>query len=229
VGDEVVPAPAPERSELDRAGAAELIVVAGVRLYREGIAHALRRGGYRVAGMAGDERGALLLLGACSPAVALVDVNSCADVKTVRRLRQRAPQMRIVVLAIRDAAAEVLTWAEAGIAGYVTIEDSLERLVDVVGAAVRGEAICTPAVSGALFAHVHRLASGRTAPGVIATLTTREREIAQCLCDGLSNKEIAARLVIALPTVKNHVHHILAKLEVAHRAEAVDALSVALR
>jgi DNA-binding NarL/FixJ family response regulator len=228
VGDEVVPAPAPERSELDRAGAAEVIVVAGVRLYREGIAHALRRGGYEVAGMASDERGALALLRACSPAVALVDVNSCADVKTVRRLRHRAPQMRIVVLAIRDAAAEVLTWAEAGIAGYVAIDDSLERLVDVVGAAVRGEAICTPAVSGALLKHVHRLASGRTASPVIATLTTREREIAQCLCDGLSNKEIAARLVIALPTVKNHVHHILAKLEVTHRGEAVDALSVAL-
>jgi two-component system, NarL family, nitrate/nitrite response regulator NarL len=204
-----------------------VLVIVGVRLYREGIAAALLRAGYLVAAMVADETAALGILNNCRPSVAVLDAHG-AGLATVRRLRRRAPQMRVIVLAIRGGPNDVLAWAEAGIAGYVTIDDSLDRLVDVVGAAVRGEAYCTPAVSGALLEHVHRLAAGRPDPPAVASLTSREREIARCLCDGMSNKEIAARLVIALPTVKNHVHHILGKLEVTHRADAAQALHAVL-
>ena len=207
--------------------AASVFVIAPVRLYREGIADALERAGHTVVGQATDVSDALGLLPDMPPAVALLDTEGADGRAAVRALRRRAPRMRIVVLAISGTAKDVIAWAEAGIAGYVTCHDSLDDLIETVAAAARGEAHCAPRVNGALLEHVHQLAAGRVASGAAAALTVREREIAECLCDGLSNKQIAAKLHIALPTVKNHVHSVLGKLEVSHRTEAARALTSA--
>ena len=212
-----------------RSAPLDVLVIIAIRLYRDGIADVLSRAGFDASARAADLRGAMTLIGDRPPAVAVLDAADVEAREMVCTLRQRAPRMRIVALAIRGEPKDICSWAEAGIAGYVTIEDPLERLIEVVAAAARGEAYCSPRVSGALLQHVHLLAAGRSVAPALATLTSREREIAECLRDGLSNKEIAARLYIALPTVKNHVHRILGKLEVQHRHEAADALSPSLR
>lgn len=203
---------------------ASVFVIATVRLYREGIAEALQRAGHEVSGSAADVHEALSLLLDAPPAVVLLDAHGTEGRNAVRTLRRCAPRMRVVVLAISGAKSEVLGWAEAGIAGYVTRDDSLDDLIRAVRAAACGEAHCTPEVNGALLEHVHRISTARTTTEAAAVLTAREREIAKCLGDGLSNKQIAAQLHIALPTVKNHVHNVLGKLEVRHRIDAGRAL-----
>lgn len=195
-------------------------VLVSVRLYREGLAHALRSAGMDVVGVWASLADAIVDLVRTPPDVAVLDVARPGGLEIVSQLRRRIPDTRIVVLSIDEVEQDVLAWAEAGIAGYVTRDGSVEDLVRCVSAAARRHAHCSPRISGALLDHVHALAASGPVSSAIASLTAREREIAGLLEDGLSNKQIAARLQIELPTVKNHVHSILAKLQVTRRADA---------
>jgi DNA-binding NarL/FixJ family response regulator len=215
------------QKDQQRAAPASVFVIATVRLYRDGISEALQRAGHEVCGAAADVHEALTLLPEAPSEVVLLDAVGSGGRNAVGALRRCAPGMRVVVLAISGAKSEVLGWAEAGVAGYVTRDDSLDDLIETVRAASRGEARCTPEVNAALLEHVHQIATGRRTSDAAAALTVREREIAECLGDGLSNKQIAAQLHIALPTVKNHVHNVLGKLEVRHRTDAGRALTAA--
>ena len=203
-----------------RCGGLRVYVLVSVRLYREGLANALRRAGMDVVGLAGSWADALVALVAQPPDVAVLDVARPGGLEIVSELRRRVPETRIVVLSVDEVERDVLAWAEAGISGYVTRDGSLDDLVRSVTSAARREAHCPPGISGALLERVHVLAACGPAPTPVGSLTVREREIAGLLEAGLSNKQIAARLQIELPTVKNHVHSILGKLQVAGRADA---------
>ena len=121
-----------------------IFVIAAVRLYRDGIAETLERAGYEVSGVAADVHEALARLPDTPPVVALLDAHGDEGRHAVGALRRRAPRMRVVVLAISGAKSEVLGWAEAGIAGYVTRDDSLDDLIDTVGAARAGRRTAHP-------------------------------------------------------------------------------------
>src|SRR2546421_13075479 len=123
---------------------------------------------------------------------------------------------------------DVLASAEAGAIAYVPREASLEDLVAVIECAVRGEAVCSPRVAGALLRRIAVLATDGRSDRVPARLTKREREIMGLIDEGLSNKEIAKRLRIEVATVKNHVHNILEKLQVHRRGEAAARVRAAL-
>ena len=203
------------------AGGLRVSVLVSVRLYREGLAHALRAAGMDVVGVWASLADAIVDLVRSPPDVAVLDVARPGGLQVVSELRRRIPDTRIVVLSIDEVEGDVLAWAEAGIAGYLTRDGSVDDLVECVSAAAHHRAHCSPRISGALLEHVHALAVGRAAPPAgVAMLTTREREIAELLEDGLSNKQIATRLHIELATVKNHVHSILAKLQVTRRSDA---------
>ena len=205
--------------------AVRTFVLAAVRLYREGLADVLARsGGIDVVGIAAQADDAITAIARLRPEVAVLDVAGPGGLEIVRELRLEAPETRIVVLAVTEIDRDIVAWAEAGISGYVTRDGTLDDLVDAVMAAARGEARCTPRISAALLERVHALAAGRAASAGVTSLTAREREIAELLEAGLSNKEIATRLHIELPTVKNHVHSILGKLDVGRRADAVAEL-----
>ena len=113
---------------------------------------------------------------------------------------------------------EILAVAEAGIAGFVTSDASVAELVAAIESVARGEALCTPSVTAALMRRLASLARSWAEADPIEPLTAREREILELIDEGLSNKQIAQRLRIELPTVKNHVHRILGKLGVHRRA-----------
>jgi two-component system nitrate/nitrite response regulator NarL len=101
----------------------------------------------------------------------------------------------------------------------VTQDASLDDLAGTIRGVLRGELRCPPRIAATLFKRVAALAApGR--PALATVLTAREREVLAVLDEGLSNKQIAARLCIEIATVKNHVHHILEKLQVASRSEA---------
>jgi DNA-binding NarL/FixJ family response regulator len=129
----------------------------------------------------------------------------------------------VVGIAVPDGEDDVIACAEAGLSGYVTRTDSIAATVEAIESVARGELVTTPRMAAALLQRVRNLATSAPAPGAVR-LTPREREIADLLGDGHSNKAIAQRLHIEPTTVKNHVHNILAKLGVSRRADAAQRL-----
>jgi two-component system, NarL family, nitrate/nitrite response regulator NarL len=198
----------------------DVFLVAETRFYRDGLADALdRRPALRVVGTAaaaGDALGRIRLL---EPDVVLLDTAVAGMFELVRNLGDAAAPIPVIALALPERASEVLACAEAGVSGYVTQDASLDDLAGTIRGVLRGELRCPPRIAATLFKRVAALAApGR--PALATVLTAREREVLAVLDEGLSNKQIAARLCIEIATVKNHVHHILEKLQVASRSEA---------
>jgi two-component system, NarL family, nitrate/nitrite response regulator NarL len=198
-------------------------IVGEVRLYRDGLAHALEaEAGFSCAGTAATLPEAIALVEEASPDVALVDLAMADALATVRALT-RQPHVAVVVLAVPDSEQAIVGCAEAGIAGLVTRDGSFADLVEAIAGAARGELATTPRVAGVLLRRVASLVAQQPDEADRARLTSREREIAGLIERGLSNKEIAAKLCIEVATVKNHVHNILEKLDVARRGEVAAA------
>ena len=201
----------------------EVVVVSGVRLYAEGLTRAIGLDPeFSVSATLTNARGLVRLLDDHPPDVVLLDLASLDDLDELRGLvRVAAPVSSFVALGVRAQDAEVLDWAEAGVAGLVTRDASLDELKQVIRGAPNGASPCSGAVSAALLRRVAATARDRPGAVVLPDLTAREREIAQLLELGLSNKEIAARLYLGVSTVKNHLHNLLGKLDASSRTEAV--------
>jgi DNA-binding NarL/FixJ family response regulator len=138
-----------------------------------------------------------------------------------RAVAGQAPGVKLVGLGLAETEESVLTYAEAGFAGYVPREAPLEDIVAVVRGIARGEVRYSRRIATAL---LRRLANGAVSGRPESALTRRETEIAGLIDEGLSNREIAHRLTIEVATVKNHVHHLLEKLQVHRRGEAAARL-----
>jgi DNA-binding NarL/FixJ family response regulator len=200
-----------------------LLIVAETRLYREGLVRLLgplRR--LRIAGAAEDRREAVDAVTALgSIDVALVDMGMFEARETIETLLNVSTGTRIVAMAIHDLQADVATAAVAGASGYLTRDASKDELVETVYRVARGEVTCSPAIAAALVRLVADQAPAKSSIDE-GLLTSRERQIVDLIGQGMSNKEIARRLYIALPTVKNHVHNILEKLQVRRRMDVAE-------
>jgi two-component system nitrate/nitrite response regulator NarL len=201
-----------------------VFLVARTRFYREGLADALHREPLiRVVGAAGDPVAALDDVGQSGPDIVLLDTSLAGMPRLIGAFRAAAPAASVVALAIPERVPDVIACVEAGAAGYVTETSSLADLTQTVLAVARGEMTCSPLINAALLRRLAALAAAeREAPWT--TLSEREAEVAGLLEEGLSNRQIARRLGIEVATVKNHVHHILGKLQVDGRRAAAAVL-----
>ena len=201
--------------------AVRVLIVAAVRLYREGMASCLdKRDGLSVVGTAGDCESAHERAGLLRPDVVLLDTATDGCVDLVRALSAAAPPIKTVLFAVQNEESAIIASAEAGAVGYLASDASLDELATTLVRVTRGELHCPPMVAAALMRHVRAgAAPGREHPHLIG-LTVREREVLTLIDAGLSNKEIALRLCIEVATVKNHVHNLLDKLKVASRGAA---------
>jgi DNA-binding NarL/FixJ family response regulator len=140
----------------------------------------------------------------------------------IRQLRETFSEVKILIMGLTEQESDILACIEAGAAGYLSQEASLEDLLKNIRAVAAGEALCAPKMVGFLFARIAEDARERERLQALGLtqLTCREREIVTLIEEGLSNKEIAVRLQIELQTVKNHVHNILEKLQLDNRREA---------
>jgi two-component system nitrate/nitrite response regulator NarL len=198
-----------------------VFILSDLRIYGEGLADALDRNPrIDVVGAATDLQTTVGAIRDCRPDLVLVDVVAAGGVSSMRDVRRNAPQSQIIAIAVPETDADILEYAEAGISGYVTVNGTLEDLVDAVEGVSRGDIICPERLAATLFRRVEAIASERAALGDSNRLTPRELEVVELVEEGLSNREIAERLCIALPTVKNHLHSIFEKLHVHRRAEA---------
>jgi two-component system nitrate/nitrite response regulator NarL len=206
-------------------GPTTVFVLSDVLLYREGMREILgRHPEIEVVGVGASVGDDFELLAALQPQLVLVDEPATKAMEVVAVVRRAASQARVVVVAVSEDDYDVIAWAEAGVSGYVTRDESLNTLVAVIRAAGRGELLCSPRLAATLLRQVARSAAHPHAGRLDQRLTAREREVLALVEHGLSNKEIAHRLSIALPTVKNHVHNILGKLEARGRCQAIATL-----
>jgi len=169
-----------------------------------------------------------LLAGAVAGTVVLLNLSMQDGVAALNSIVRAVPATPVIALAVSDLEDEIIACAEAGVAGCLLRDDSYADLVALITSVARGETRCSPRVAAALLRRVATLSRESRVESVEIRLTAREREVMQLVNEGLSNKQIARRLSIELRTVKNHVHHILAKYQVHRRADAV-ALFRAMR
>ena len=169
----------------------------------------------QVVGEAGHGAEALARVRAVEVDVVLMDLRmpTMGGVEAIRELRRIAPEVRVLVLTTYDTDRDVLPAIEAGATGYLLKDTARDELLRAVRAAHKGEAVLSPAVAGRLMGQVR-------AP-VQDALSARELEVLRLVAAGWTNRETAQRLFISEATVKTHLLHVYAKLEVRDRASAV--------
>ena len=194
-------------------------LITAVRLYREGTARLL---GDRVSCIAIDallaDDALVARLLEFAPEVLLVDVATIRAGARIDRLREALPKVRVVAFAMAEEEDDVLACAAVGVSAFVSRDASVEDLLRAVDGARLGELHCSPRIAALMFGRLAVLA--RDVPVGGLALTSRQREVLAMVERGCSNKEIAQALRIELSTVKNHVHHLLERLQVRHRWEA---------
>ena len=174
--------------------------------------------GIEVVGEAADGEEALAAAQRLEPDVILMDLvmPKLDGVGAMRRLRQKLPRRRVIVLTSFAEDDRLLPAIQAGAAGYLLKNVQPKELARAVRAAHNGEALLDPSVAARL---VEAIAQP---PGEEPReqLTPREREVLELIGRGLSNKRIALELGVSEKTVKTHVGHLLAKLGVTDRTQA---------
>lgn len=140
-----------------------------------------------------------------------------------------APSVKVLVLGLTDNKHHVIRYVEAGAAGYILQDSSVDELVEAIRLARRGEAKISTKVAAAILERLSKMTKIFSSVDTFVLednkLTQRELEVLGFISQGLTNQEIASQLVVEVGTVKNHVHSIIKKLNVNNREEAATYLA----
>jgi DNA-binding NarL/FixJ family response regulator len=191
-------------------------------LVRAGFRLILELAGFEVVGEARDGAEALELARELQPDVALMDVRmpGMDGIEATRRIGLAGLRTRVLVLTTFDMDEHVYDALRAGASGFLLKDAGRERLVEGVRTVAEGESLFAPSVLQRLVDHyVARPPVGRVAG--LDELSERELEVLRLMGRGMSNSEIGEELVISLATVKTHVRHVLSKLGLRDRVQAV--------
>ena len=179
-----------------------------------------------VVGEAGDGAEAIEVVGQTRPAVVVMDVRMprMDGVEATRRIRSSADAPRVLILTTFDLDEYVYEAIRAGASGFLLKDTGARNLIDAIRIVHSGEAVVAPSTTRRLFDRFATLADSRRpdrreAPDV--PLTAREVEVLREVALGLSNAEIAGRMFLSEATVRTHVSHILGKLGLRDRVQAV--------
>jgi DNA-binding NarL/FixJ family response regulator len=205
-------------------GPVRVLLADDQRVVREGLSMLLGLlPGIEVVGTAADGEEAFAMALERRPDVVLMDLRMprCDGIEATRRLRDARPETQVIALTTYADDASVLAALRAGARGFLTKDAGAEEIQAAIGAVARGEAALDPAVQR----HVVAALSSDEPVSEISSLpdglTAREAEVLALIAEGLSNAEIAERLVVSPATVKSHINHLFAKANLRDRAQAV--------
>ncbi|HEY7044926.1 MAG TPA: response regulator transcription factor [Nocardioidaceae bacterium] len=193
-------------------------------LVRTGLEMVLTARGYDVVGLAADGREAVELARRTRPDVVLMDIRMPVldGIAATAQITAEKLPCRVLVLTTYDVDQYVYDALKAGAAGFLLKATPPDRLADGIALVAAGEALLAPTLTRRLIEeHVRRPPPLNRLPEPLDRLTSREVEVFTLIAHGLSNGEIAHRLVVSEATVKTHVNRLLAKLGLASRVQMV--------
>ncbi len=185
---------------------------------------------FAVLAVASDGAEAVRVCRELRPDVVLMDVRmpGTDGIEATRILHEGDYSPKVLILTTFDLDEYVFDALRAGASGFLLKDATAERLFEAVRVVAAGEALLAPAVTRRLIGEFAKISASTpapsgTAPAAFAALTPRETEVLRLVAAGLSNTEVAGRLVVTEETVKSHVSRILAKLGLRDRTQAVVA------
>ncbi len=202
-----------------------VLVVDDHPLYREGLVTAMRRmPGVTVVGEAADGEQAVRLTVELAPDVVVMDLHMPVlnGIEATRRITGGSPDAAVLVLTMLEGDESVFAAMRAGARGYLLKGADRAEIHRALTSVAQGGVVFSPGVASRVLSFFAAgPAQAATTLDPFPTLTEREREVLEMVADGLTNGEIARRLVLSDKTVRNHVSNVFAKLHVTGRAEAV--------
>ncbi|MBL8077227.1 MAG: response regulator transcription factor [Anaerolineales bacterium] len=189
------------------------VVRNGIRSYLETITD------FQVVGEASSGEETLSLVAELIPDIVLLDLimPGMDGIETTRRVKQVSPRTQVVVLTSYHEDVHIFPALKAGAISYILKDMKMEKLVDVLHRAVQGEVTLHPRVAARVLQNI-RGENGEEQP-LFTELTDRETDVLKLIANGLTNSQIAEKLVISENTVKGHVSNILSKLHLADRTQ----------
>lgn len=202
-----------------------VLIVDDQMMVREGFSVLLNAmDGIEVAGEAVNGREAIAQVAALKPDVVLMDIRmpEMNGLEATREIVAADTDAKVLVLTTFDLDEYVYQALRAGASGFLLKDASARQLADGVRVVAAGEALLAPSVTKRLITEFSKLSETRTQVGSagVTELTERETEVLVLIAQGLSNAEIADRLIIAESTIKTHVSRILVKLGLRDRTQA---------
>jgi two-component system, NarL family, response regulator DevR len=204
----------------------EVFILAENRLLREALTRILnKKCDIRVVGASGLGPEIAPQIAQLAPDVVLSDSTAVAlsELRLISEIRAAIPGLKVVMIGMDADRGTFLRAVRDGVAGYVLKDASAMEVAAAVRSVANGEGVCPPALCLALF---EELAKKAQSPHFFVRhglgLTRREQQLVHMISDGLTNKEIAARLSLSEQTVKNHIHRMLRKLGASDRLSAVE-------
>ena len=200
-----------------------LVLLDDNRLLRDGIAEMIRsQPGFKVLAASADPEEALSTAREAKPDIILLDfgLENHDSLALTRQAHGDIPGARIIVMGLLPTHKDVADYVQAGASGFVMKDASFDEFFATIRAVANGAQVLPLQLTRSLFTQI--VTNAIRKPDVLAAalhLTTRERQVMNLIGDGLSNKEIAAQLHIAVHTVKSHVHNVLEKLALRTRLE----------
>ena len=158
------------------------------------------------------------------PQVVLLDLGlrSQNSLRVAELIKAEYPKAEIVVMDLMPVQSEIVEFVKAGVAGFILKDATIDDFLHTIRSVAEGKKVLPPPLTGSLFSHIveYAVKSGKADRLMKAVqLTKREHEVVDLIARGMSNKEIARELNIALHTVKSHVHNTLEKLALHTRLE----------
>ncbi len=172
-------------------------------------------------GQASDGGQAVAMASELSPDLVLMDVlmEGTDGIDACRQIKSNLPDTRVLMLTSHSASEAVEAAVLAGASGYLLKNGGREELLAGIRAVAAGESLLAPSVTAGVLECLGELARGEHL-GEDRLLSGREKEVLVLVAEGMTNREIAARLIISDNTVRNHVSHIMDKLDITRRAQA---------
>lgn len=201
-----------------------VVIADDQELIRSGLQLVLEARGCTVIGTAANGREAVDLVARTTPDVVLMDVRMPVmdGIQATRLITASGSNTRVLMLTTYDLDQYVYDALKAGAAGFLLKATPPDRLIEGIETVATGEALLAPTLTRRLIEeHVRRPSPYDGTPPELATLTERELEVFGLMARGLSNDQVAAQLLVSTATVKTHVNHILAKLQLETRIQAV--------